>query len=140
SVLDVPAGNTAIEKIEHVDGKLLITFTDPEEWDIHQIVDALMNIPLLAVVKLLITFTHPEARAAHQGDYALDFITDEVEHTSSETIEWTVDGESNSFEVIVRNPGDEGENVSNGVDKNLAWIDLNQYVNVEDGSVSISED
>src|SRR5690625_2733505 len=110
SVLEVPAGNTAIEKIEHVDGKLLITFTDPEEWDIHQ------------------------------GVYDLDFIFDEVEHTSSETIEWTVDGESNSFEVIVRNPGDEGENVSNGVDKNLAWIDLNQYVNVEDGSVSISED
>ena len=110
STLEVPAGNTAIEKIEHVDGTLLITFNDTEQWDVHQ------------------------------GIYDLNFVFDEVEHTGSETIQWTVNGEPTTLEVIVRNPGDEEGNVSNSVNKSIGGASLDQYVSVDDGSVVVSED
>ena len=52
SSLEIPSGNTAIDSIDLVDGKVHISFTDPSEWDVHQ------------------------------GVYDLNFVIDEVENTN----------------------------------------------------------
>src|SRR5690625_1114159 len=92
SALDVPAGNTAIEDISLDDaGNIQITFYDPADWTVNQ------------------------------GVYDLDFLFDEVDHTEEQQIQWTVDGEPHTWDVIVRKPGDEEANVSDGLNKGAGW-------------------
>src|SRR5690625_498448 len=110
SALDVPSGNQAIESITRDGDELIINFFDSDEW------------------------------GSHQGVYDFNFTIEEVEHTDSKTIEWTVDGEPSSIKLIVQKPGDEQENVSNWVDKNVGWVNLSQHVSVDDdGNVVIDE-
>ena len=110
TALDVPSGNQAIESITRDGDELIINFFDSDEW------------------------------GSHQGVYDFNFTIEEVEHTDSKTIEWTVDGEPSSIKLIVQKPGDEQENVSNWVDKNVGWVNLSQHVSVDDdGNVVIDE-
>lgn len=67
------SGNDAIESINLVDGNIHLNFIDPAEWDVNQ------------------------------GVWDLDFTIQEVELPESRTIEWTVDGEPSSIDVIVIN-------------------------------------
>ena len=111
SSLEIPSGNTAIDSIDLVDGKVHISFKDPSEWGVHQ------------------------------GVYDLNFVIDEVENTENKTIEWTVDGDPSSFEVTVRTPGDEQENVNDRTEKSVGWVDLSRFVTVDkDGNVTVDAD
>src|SRR5699024_1772450 len=84
------------------------------------------------------SFKDPSEWGVHQGVYDLNFVIDEVENTENKTIEWTVDGDPSSFEVTVRTPGDEQENVNDWVNKDAGGANFNQYVTVdEDGSVTV---
>lgn len=67
------------------------------------------------------------------GIHSLEFTFDEVEHTGSQTLEWQVDGETVTWEITNVRPGDEEENVSNWLNKDVGWTDLNQYVSVDNG-------
>ncbi|WP_161485774.1 SdrD B-like domain-containing protein [Enteractinococcus helveticum] len=107
SSLEVPAGNTAIQDISLVDGNINITFYDTEEWG-----------------------------DVNQGVWDLKFAFDSVEYTESQQIEWTINGDPTTLDVVVRVPGDNNENVSNSINKSAGWVNLNQYVSVdEDGNV-----
>src|SRR5690625_1193276 len=109
SALEVPSGNTAIDSIARDGNQLAITFVDPSEWDVDQ------------------------------GIYDLNFLISAVEQTESQTITWTVGDQEYSRTVIVRDGEAEEEDVSDHLAKSVDTANLNQYVNVNQGVVSLDE-
>ena len=107
--LEVPSGNTAIEDISHVNGSVHISFYEPSDWTVDQ------------------------------GVWDLNFAFNPVDETGSQNLEWRIDGEPTSFEVIVRTPGDEQADVSNSLNKSASGNMYDQFVSIEDGQVQISE-
>lgn len=102
-------GNDAIESINLVDGNIELHFVDPAEWDVNQ------------------------------GVWDLDFTINAVKVPESQTIEWTVNGEPNSINVIVTTEDAEEENVSNQLAKSVQDLNLNQYLSVNQGQVTVDE-
>src|SRR5690625_4926109 len=109
SALEVPSGNTAIDSIARDGNQLAVTFVDPSEWDVDQ------------------------------GIYDLNFLISAVEQTESQTITWTVGGQEYSRTVIVRDGEAEEEDVSDHLAKSVDTANLNQYVNANQGVVSLDE-
>lgn len=98
---ELPAGATAVKSIVRDGNTLRITFADPWPSDVNQ------------------------------GVLDLSFKVNSVEKSSLETINWTVNGEESSIEVIVKNQNDEFANVTNWTNKGVAssknWSDFVTY-------------
>lgn len=90
TVSQVPEGNEAIESISQNGNTISITFKDP--WP----------------------------AGVNQGVFDLQLTVDEVEHSSKEPITWTLDGEEQRIEVIIKNRGDQFENINPGVSKHVS--------------------
>lgn len=86
---------------------------------------------------VLITFANPFPADVNQGVLDLTFTVNSVEKSSEEKISWQVDGAEQSVTVIVKNNGDEFANVSNAVSKSVASTNLNQFVSVKDGVLTL---
>ncbi|QLQ09515.1 MAG: carboxypeptidase regulatory-like domain-containing protein [Nocardioidaceae bacterium] len=100
----VPAANTAIESVTHVDGTNTVSITFKDPWP-------------------------PEI---NQGVFDLDFVVNDVDESVKGPITWKIDGEESSVDVIIRNSGDQFANVSNGVVKaRTSPGNLNSFVSVD---------
>lgn len=110
----LPAGNTAIESIT----------IDPGN-------------PNLVLIK----FVNEAPAGVNQGVIDLNFKVKSVEKSSEEILNWTVDGEEQGIEVIIKNQGDDFANVSNGESKSVAGSNpaLNSFVSVKDGKVTLAD-
>ncbi|MDZ8274727.1 SdrD B-like domain-containing protein [Microbacterium aquimaris] len=110
SALVIPAGNTVLDSITRLpDGSLQLTVDDPRDPSINQ------------------------------GLWGLTFRLDEVQTSSIEQLTWTVDAETTDLTVIVKQPGDEFEDVVDARDKSVGAHNLNGLVSVSDGTVAISD-
>ncbi|MGP9502598.1 SpaA isopeptide-forming pilin-related protein [Specibacter sp. AOP5-B1-6] len=110
---DVPAGNEQIESITK----------DPDDPN-----------------KVLIKFKD-ELPGTVQGLVSFNFTVNEVEGSSKEQINWTVDGEEKWLDVIVKNDGDEFASVNDYQSKGVANNgNLNRFVSVdaETGKVTLA--
>ncbi|NLT02593.1 MAG: hypothetical protein GXY09_01865, partial [Bacteroidales bacterium] len=106
---DVPAGNTAIERIDRVDDHTLaITFA--EDWGV-----------------------------TNQGVFGLQFSLTEVEHTATDTITWSVDGKETSLDIIVSPKGNEFGPEHDEYSKSVTPSNLNSFVTVEKDTVKLKE-
>ncbi|GAA4511535.1 hypothetical protein GCM10023159_15880 [Brevibacterium yomogidense] len=110
----LPGGNSAISSIER----------DPDNPNV-----------------ILITFVDEWPSDVNQGVLRLDFVFNEVEKSSHETLTWTVDGEEASREIIIRNEGDNFANVSNSSHKGVTnHGGIADFITITDKVVSIDED
>ncbi len=108
--LVVPSSNTAIESVTESDGTISITFADPFPDDVHQ------------------------------GVWALDYTVQEIEHSENRTVTWRIDGEERSVDLVVRAPGDQFENVTDRLAKNVNNPGWNSIATVdEEGKVSLPD-
>src|SRR5699024_9290733 len=62
-----------------------------------------------------------------------------VEHTESQTIEWTVGPTEYSRDIIVTTEDAEKENVSDHLSKSVQDLNLNEFVSVDRGVVNIDD-
>ncbi|MBX3093447.1 MAG: LPXTG cell wall anchor domain-containing protein [Cryobacterium sp.] len=78
-----------------------------------------------------ITFANPWPANVNQGYIELEFTVDDVVSSGEQDITWEVGGQSNSLSIVVRNGGDEFENIgSESFDKAVSPGDLNSFVDV----------
>ncbi|QGH70117.1 SdrD B-like domain-containing protein [Pseudactinotalea sp. HY158] len=82
-----------------------------------------------------VTFKDPWPAGVNQGVFDLTFTVNTVDESGHDKLTWTVDGEEQSIDVIVKNEGDNFANVTDGSAKALNTGDLNQYVTVSDEGV-----
>lgn len=99
------------------------------------------NTAIAAVVQtgnsVAVTFHDPWPSDVNQGVFDLDFVVNGVDESSKEDLTWAVDGEESSVEVIIRNQGDVFANVSEGFTKDRAPANLDSFVSVTDGVVTV---
>lgn len=84
-----------------------------------------------------VTFADPWPAGVDQGVFQLDFRVNDVETSGRDDLTWQVDGEESAIEVIVRNDGDEFENVSESYGKSATPGNLDRFVSVVDGQVVV---
>lgn len=101
----VPTANTAIESVTQSGNSVSVTFRDP--WP-------------------------PEV---NQGVFDLRFRVNDVDASVQEPLTWTIDGEQESIQVIIRNQGDQFANVSEDYAKGASPGNLDSFVTVVDGQV-----
>lgn len=105
TVTGVPAANSAIDSVTQNGNQVSIKFRDP--WP----------------------------AAVNQGVFDLNFTVNQVTQSTLEPITWTVDGEQNSVNVIIRNSGDTFANVTDGYAKAVSPSNLDSYVSVDNAGV-----
>lgn len=103
----VPPGNTVIQSIKTVGNRIEVTFKDP--WP--------SNV--------------------NQGAFDLSFKVNDVERSGKDQLSWRIDGEENAVDVIIKNNGDNFENVTESFAKSVSPGNLNSYVKVVDGVVEL---
>lgn len=97
--------------------------------------DAIDSVELVDGV-VRITFTDPWPSGVHEGTFAISTTIKQVEESGYGELEWSIGEEETSVEVIIKKPGDEFENVSDGSRKS-GNADLSKYVTIEDGVLSL---
>lgn len=108
TVTGVPTANTAIESVTQDGNRVSVTFRDPWPAEVNQ------------------------------GVFDLRFQVNDVDASVSDELTWQIDGEEESIEVIIRNQGDQFANVSDGYAKSAAPGNLDSYVTVVDGQVTLA--
>ncbi|MCI0158071.1 carboxypeptidase regulatory-like domain-containing protein [Leifsonia shinshuensis] len=84
-----------------------------------------------------ITFKDPWPSDVNQGVFDLNLKVDNVVSSTEVPVTWAVDGEQQSVTVIVRHSGDQFANVGNGQNKSVSPNNLNSYVSVDGGQVTL---
>jgi DNA-directed RNA polymerase II subunit RPB1 len=107
TVSGVPTGNTAIASVTQNGNQVSVTFADPWPSDVNQ------------------------------GVFDLTLTVNPVDHSSEGEVTWKIDGEENSIRVIVRDDGDDFANVTEGYAKSVSPNNLDSFVVVQDGVVSL---
>ncbi len=96
-----PAGNTAVTGISSIVNGIEITFADPWPGDVNQ------------------------------GYLDLDFTVNDVNSSGVEEVTWEVGGKPGSLQIVVKNDGDEFENIgSESFDKGVSSGGINSHVEV----------
>ncbi|MEV8268687.1 SdrD B-like domain-containing protein, partial [Microbacterium sp. NPDC076911] len=88
---------------------------------------------------LKLTVKSPRPSGVNQGILQLKFVFDEVNTSSEREVTWTVGGQPTTFEVVVKTPGDSFENVGNSRSKSASPSNLNSYITVTDGTVTLKD-
>jgi len=99
----VPAGNAAVASIVQ-------DATDPD--------------------LVTVTFKDPWPADVNQGVFELTYVVSDVAATGSAPVDWAIDDDEDSVDVIVRNAGDEPENVTDSWGKSVSPGNLNNRVSV----------
>ncbi|WP_156876571.1 SdrD B-like domain-containing protein [Microbacterium luticocti] len=106
TVTGVPAANTAIAQVAQDGNRVSVTFRDPWPSDVNQ------------------------------GVFDLDFVVNPVGKSTKDQLTWSIDGDENSVDVIVRNDGDRFADVTDGSGKGATPGNLDRFVSVDaDGTV-----
>lgn len=99
------------------------------------------NTAITSVVQdgnqVAVTFANPWPAGVNQGVFDIDFRVNDVDGSVRDELTWQVDGEESAIEVIVRNDGDEFENVSESYAKSASPGNLDSFVSVVDGEVVV---
>lgn len=106
----VPAANTAIESVTKSGNQVTIKFRDP--WP----------------------------AAVNQGVFDLSFSVNSVDESKIDQIVWTINGEPTSFDVVIRNAGDNFANVTDTSSKSVSPTNLDSYVTVTGGVVTLKSE
>lgn len=87
--------------------------------------------------KVSVTFKDPWPDGVNQGVFDLDFEVNDVPASAEDDLTWKIDGEEQSRRVIIRNTGDQFANVTDGSSKAVTPGNLDSYVSVVGGQVTI---
>ncbi|WP_281862361.1 SdrD B-like domain-containing protein [Salana multivorans] len=87
--------------------------------------------------KVSITFANPWPTEINQGVFDLDFKVNPVDGSVKEPITWKVGGDEHSVTVIIRNDGDQFENVTDTQAKSVTPGNLDSFVTVVGGEVKL---
>lgn len=82
-----------------------------------------------------ITFNDPWPAEVNQGVFDLSFTVNSVQSSARDEITWQIDGAESSVEVIVRDSGDQLENVTESFAKSATPGNLDSFVSVVSGNV-----
>ena len=83
-----------------------------------------------------VTFKDPWPADVNQGVFELAYVVTDVTETGPAPVTWAINGEPDSVDVIVRNGGDEPENVSDAWSKSVSPGNRNNRVSVAIDPVS----
>ncbi len=87
--------------------------------------------------KVSVTFRNPWPSDVNQGVFDLDFVVNPVDASAKDKLTWSIDGQENSIDIIVRNQGDRFANVTDASSKGAAPGNLDGFVTVVDGHVQL---
>ncbi len=121
-VIEVPAGVTI------PDSSLVL----PSTVTVFESVERQSDGSLKVIVK------DPLPPGVNQGVWQLKFRMNESTVSEKRELTWRVDGTPTSHSVIFKKDGDQFENVQNSRGKRVDWANLQQYVSVSGGKVSVA--
>lgn len=82
--------------------------------------------------ELTVNFKEPWPDGVNQGVFDIDFNLKSADQTTIEDLSWELNGEESKVRIVIRNDGDEQENLSDTVDKvRVSPGNLNGYVRLD---------
>lgn len=102
--------------------------------------NAIESVSQNAAGDIVLTFMDPYPPSVSQGIFNLDMILDDVQNSTSTEFSWMINGTPYTRDVIVTEPGAEEEDITDHVGKSVEAGNINQYVSISQGRVSIDED
>lgn len=88
---------------------------------------------------VVVTFKSPWPSSVGQGFFDLDFTVNSVDDTSKEDLSWEIGDEKYSFPIVIKNDGDDFENVKEDYKKSAAPGNLNKFVEVADDAAGVTQ-